>query len=129
MKKVAITFSILLYAFAVPYLEINETHVFNPNWTPHARIHEVWQLITNTSIGFLCLWLIWKKKETSISGVLSLMVTGGFLMAYFLKNIYGGSMKYMDGSEKTLLSMNIGLLGFGLAFAFIVLAYLLERKN
>ena len=129
MKKSAITFSVILYAFVVPFLEINNTHVFNPDWTPHVRIHEVWQLITNTSIGILCLWLVWVKKETFISSILSLLVTGSFLIAFALKELYGGSMKYLDGSEKTLMGMNIGVLGFGLAFILLMFSLLNDKLN
>ena len=120
MKNFAITFSVILYAFIVPYLEINATHVFNPDWTPHVRIHEVWQLITNSSIGLLCLWLVWVKKETKISAILSLLITGGFLLAFILQEQYGDSMKYLDGSEKTLFGINIGVIGFGLAFLLLL---------
>jgi hypothetical protein len=119
-KKFTITFVILLYAIAVPVLEINDTHVFNPDWTPHAKIHEVWQLLTNSSIGILCLWLVWAKKEFRLSTVLSMLVIGGFLLAYSLQNVYGGSMKYLDGSEKTVLGINIGVVGFGLAFILLL---------
>lgn len=126
MKKTIITFSIVLYAIAVPFLEINDTHVFNPDWTPHAKIHEVWQLITNSSIGILCLWLVWVKKEFRMSTVLSMLVTGGFLLAYALQNSYGGSMKYLDGSEKNILGINIGVVGFGLAFLLLILLFYLK---
>ncbi|TJY35929.1 hypothetical protein [Pontimicrobium aquaticum] len=129
MKKSIITFSIILYAIAVPFLEINATHVFNPDWTPHVRIHEVWQLITNTSIGVLCLWLVWVKKETKISVILSLLITGGFLLAYILQDFYGGSMKYLDGSEKTLLGINIGGLGFGIAFILLLLTLTTTKQK
>lgn len=129
MKKFAITFSVILYAIVVPFLEINDTHVFNPDWTPHVRIHEVWQLITNSCIGVLCLWLVWIKKETNLSALLSMLVMGGFLMAFFIKDSYGGSMKYLDGSEKTILGINIGVLGFGMAFALIILSFLFEKKR
>ncbi len=129
MKKIAITFSVLLYALVVPFLEINDTHVLNPDWTPHVRIHEVWQLVTNSSIGILCLWLVWFKKETKISAILSLLVTGGFLLAYALQETYGGSMKYLDGSEKTLFGINIGVLGFGIAFVLILMSYVLKNRK
>lgn len=120
MKKSIITFSIVLYTIVVPFLEINHSHVFNPDWTPHVRIHEVWQLITNSSIGVLCLWLVWVKKETKISTILSLLITGGFLVAFMLQDLYGGSMEYLDGSEKTVLGVNIGVLGFGIAFILLL---------
>lgn len=123
-----ITFSILLYAIVVPFLEINATHVFNPNWTPHVRIHEVWQLITNSCIGLLCLWLVWVKKETRVSAILSLLITGGFLLAFALKDSYGGSMKYLDGNEKTFLGINIGLLGFGIAFILLLITIPIKKK-
>ena len=120
MQKFSITFSVMLYAIVVPFLEINDTHVFNPDWTPHVRIHEVWQLITNSAIGILCLWLVWVKRETKVSTILSSLVTGGFLLAYILQDFYGGSMEYLDGSEKTVLGVNIGVLGFGIAFILLI---------
>ena len=129
IKKIAVTFSVILYAIVVPILDISDTHVWNPDWTPHARIHEVWQLITNSSIGVVCLWLVWYKKEVLLSTLLSLIVMGGFLLAFFLKDGYGGSMKYLDGSEKTLLGINIGILGFGIAFLFLILSHLLTKTK
>lgn len=119
MKKAIITFSILLYAIAVPILEINDTHVFNPDWTPHVRIHEVWQLFTNSSIGIICFWLVWFKKEYKFSTFLSMIITGSFLIAFILQDQYGGSMKYLDGTEKTILGINIGVFGFGIAFILL----------
>jgi hypothetical protein len=129
IKKIAVTFSVILYAIIVPFLEINETHIWNPDWTPHVRIHEVWQLITNSSIGALCLWLVWFKKETRLSALLCLIVMGGFLLAFLLKDGYSGSMKYLDGSEKTILGINIGILGFGVAFLFLILSHVISRTK
>ena len=54
---------------------------------------------------------------------------GGFLLAFFIKDTYGGLMKYLDGSEKTILGINIGLLGFGIAFSLIILSLLLEKRK
>ncbi|GAA4279301.1 hypothetical protein [Aquimarina mytili] len=129
LQKTAITFSVVLYAIVVPYLEINNTHVFNPDWTPHVRIHEVWQLFTNTSIGVLCLWLVWKKSEVLLSSILSMIITGSFLVAFALQDTYGGSMKFLDGSEKTILGINIGVVGFGLAFILLVVSLIAQFKN
>ena len=127
MRKAIITFSIVLYAIAVPFLEINDTHVFNPDWTPHVRIHEVWQLMTNSGMGLFCLWLVWVKKDVKNSAIVSMLVTGGFLLAYILKDFYGGSMKYLDGSEKTLFGINIGILGFGIAFLLLLVTIITNK--
>ena len=126
-KKTAKIFSVFPYPFVVPFLDISETHVWNSDRSPHAQIHEVWQLITNSSIGVLCLWLVWCRKESRLSTILSLLVTGGLLLAFLLKDGHGGSMKYLDGSEKTLLGINIGILGLGLAFSLLLISLLIER--
>ena len=63
IARILVTVGIVLYAVAVPVLEINDTHVFNPEWVPHARLHEVWQLVTNTAFGALSLWLVWFRNE------------------------------------------------------------------
>ncbi|MBV1910292.1 MAG: hypothetical protein KUG78_13400 [Kangiellaceae bacterium] len=129
-QKIIITFSVLLYAVVVPYMELNVTHVFNPDWTPHVRIHEVWQLITNSSFGILCLWLSWKQREVFLSSMISLVITGGFLVAFSLQSTYGGSMKYLNGSENTVFGLNLGVVGFGLAAALLITNILLAlRKN
>ena len=129
IQKYLVSFCIFLYAIAVPFLEINATHVFNPDWTPHVRIHEVWQLITNSSLGLLCLWLVWFKKQVTLGSLISLLVVVGFLIAFIMQDLYGGSMKYLDGSEKTLFGINIGVVGFGLAFSLLLLSIYLEKMK
>ena len=86
-------------------------------------------MITNSSVGIFCLWLVLYKKDTKLSTLLSLIVTGGFLLAFLLKDGYGGSMKYLDGSEKTVLGINIGVIGFGIAFLFLILSHMLTREQ
>lgn len=126
ISKLLLTFGILIYSVGVPILEINTTHVFNPEWTPHARIHEVWQLITNSGIGLLSFWLVWYRNKIVFPSVLGILITGGFLLAYIVQDFYGGSMKYLDGSEKTVLGFNIGILGFGMVFLIFLFILLKE---
>lgn len=123
------TFGILIYAIGVPILEINNTHVFNQDWTPHARIHEVWQLLTNSGIGLFSFWLVWNKQKIIVPSLLGLLITGGFLVAFVLKDFYGGSMKYLDGSEKAVLGINIGILGFWIVFLIFLYTLLVEVKG
>jgi hypothetical protein len=126
IARVLITIGIALYGIAVPILEINDTHVFNPQWPAHARLHEVWQLVTNSAIGLKSLWLVWFRKNVRMPAVLTFVVTAGFFAAYLLRNSYGGSMLHSDGSELTLFGVNTGVLGFGAAFALAALAVRLE---
>jgi len=129
IAKILVTIGILVYSLGVPFLEINDTHLFNPDWTPHVRIHEVWQLITNSTLGVFSLWLVWVKEEVRLSGLLGIIITGGFLFAYTIQDLYGGSMKYLDGSEKTLMDINIGVLGFGIVFTLFVIEIAVSKSN
>ncbi|WDG77874.1 hypothetical protein PUP68_18660 [Pseudomonas chlororaphis] len=129
IAKLFVTIGIIFYAVVVPVLEINETHVFNPAWEPHARLHEVWQLFTNTAIGAFSLWLVWLKGNLRLSSLLTLLVTGGFLAAYGLRQSYGGSMVLTDGSEKLILGVNLGLFAYTLAILLAAIAVVIDRRK
>lgn len=126
IQKILITVCIALYAVGVPLLEINAAQAFNPDWTPQVGIHEVWQLFTNTAVGMLCLWWLWVHHQVILSATLSLIVTGSFLAAFLTQDFYGGSIRYLDASETTLLDFNIGVVGFGIAFILLLNAVLVE---
>jgi len=123
-QSLFLSLGVLAFGLGVPILEINDSHVFNSDWTPHALIHEVWQLITNSTLALVCLWLVWIRRETQAAAALGLIVTGSFLIAFSLQDLYGGSMKYLDGSEKTVLGINIGVVGFGVAFTVFMVCLL-----
>lgn len=128
LHKCALTFCALLFGAAVPYLEINVTHVFNPTWPPHARLHEVWQLTTNSAIALYCIWMLWFRESIRTPALLTTMVTGGFLFAYAIRDGYGGSMLHTDGTERLIFGMNIGVFGFGICI-LIGIAVLIHQDD
>jgi hypothetical protein len=96
-------------------------------WHSHGRLHNVWQLITNSMVGIFCLWLVWARNEIRLPALLSALVTGGFMMAYLLRGFYEGSMKRSDGSEVTVFgSINFGVAGFGFGLLLLAAAFLLD---
>jgi hypothetical protein len=127
--RILMTIGILIYGLAVPILEVNETHLFNPEWTPHARLHEAWQLATNTSLAAYSLWLVWVRGTVRLPGILAIFVTGGFMLAYVFRGVYDGSMVLSDGSEKLVFGISIGVVGFGLVLALSIAAMLLESRR
>jgi hypothetical protein len=127
--KLLVTVGILFYAVVVPIFELNHSHVFNPSWEPHARLHEVWQLATNCAIGAFSFWLVWFRANLRLSSLMTFFVTGGFLLAYALRSNYGGSMVLSDGSEKMILGINLGLFAYSLAIILALLALYLERSS
>ena len=57
--RVLLTINTIGYS-AIPVLaDFNKTHATNPLWTPHARFHVVWQVLSYCGVGLIALWLIW----------------------------------------------------------------------
>jgi hypothetical protein len=125
-QKLIITFCIALYLLGVPLWQFNETHIFDPNWTSHLRMHESWLLLTNTAVGLFCLWWLWIRKEVILSALFSMIVTGSFLLAFSMQGLDGGSIKYMEAGDKTLFDLNAVAVSFGLAFLFLLCSIIVE---
>lgn len=128
IPKVLISICVLVFALVVPMLEINESHVFNQEWTPHARFHEVWQLTTNISIGLLCLWLVWFRNQIRMASVLTIMVMGGVLFAHLIEGVYGGSI--LSGNiSKTVLGIETAAFAAIVVVTLACVSIFLDRRN
>lgn len=108
--KLLVTVGLLIFGALLPVLEISDTHVFNPDWPPHARLHEVWQLITHFSLALLSLWLVWARGAISLAGAIGISVMGGVLVAHVFSSTYGGALTYPGGPETTLLGLHVTVL-------------------
>ena len=123
--KVLVLMNSLVFFLIVPILEISPSHVFNPDWPAHARLHEVWQLFTNAALSLMAMWLAWKKQALLIAALISVAVGGGFVFAFLTQTAYGGSMAHPDGSELVVLGVNpafgvVALITAGLVSAIVL---------
>lgn len=128
LPKIFVTLGVLVYGVVVPFLEINTSHVLNDAWPPHARLHEVWQLTTNSSIGVLALWLVWAKGEVFIASILNIVVMGGVLVAYVLEEAYGGSI-VTGNVTKTVFGLDLAAFAAGLVVGLAVAALSLATRR
>lgn len=117
------------YAVVVPLLEVNDSHVFNPAWVPHARVHEVWQLIANSSLGLFAAWRLWRRHDLGTATIVNGIVMLAFLAAYALRDTYGGSMVVEGRGELRLLGLNLAVLGFSLGLLANLAAGVLHRRT
>ena len=130
--RITITLHALLFIAVIPYLEVSPTHVFNPDWPGHARLHEVWQLIANAAFALLATILAWRYKSIVTALVISLVLSGSFITAYGLQGQYGGTMKHSDGSELLIGGVNPAfglLLIFSLILSGLLIARLRRQPN
>src|ERR1700719_80698 len=83
---------------AIPTLaDFNRTHATNPLWTPHARFHVVWQVLSYTGIAVIALCLIWlngplPKERLLLAGALGAAVYGAFFATLLVRKLFGGAL-------------------------------------
>lgn len=106
----AVILNAFVFALLVPALEINSSHLTNPEWPAHARLHEAWQLLTNAAMAVFALYLLWVRKESMVAILLGLIICGSFLLAWAAADSYGGSMLHSDGSQIAIAGMNVAVL-------------------
>lgn len=123
-RKLAVAFAAILFGLVVPILEVNATHLFNPLWPSHARLHEGWQLLTNSLLAILCLWLACGEGRVRAAAALALVVVGGFLAAWALGPLYGGDMLHTDGGQIAIGGINVAVIAMAAAAAGLVWALL-----
>jgi hypothetical protein len=110
VTTVAVLTSFLAYVF-----DWNETHVYNPNWPPHAKFHNAQTLLLGTLLGMLSLVLLWGKHDLR-SAVLtcslywlaqlgSLAFPGTALMDPEFRNRHGGRAPMQPLLASVLLSL------------------------
>lgn len=51
------------------WADLNRTHVFNPQWTPHARFHDASAVATEMGWSIAALWLLWRRRTRDQRGL------------------------------------------------------------
>ncbi|MFV1366476.1 DUF6640 family protein [Mycolicibacterium elephantis] len=95
--RIVLTVVILGFSAVPAYADFNKTHATNPEWTPHARYHVVWQVASYIGIGLVALGLLWLPGPESalrayLAALLALCVYGGFFVAAASMRMYGGRL-------------------------------------
>jgi uncharacterized membrane protein len=75
--------------------DFNATHATNPKWTPHARFHVVWQILSYVGFGLLAFVLIWWPGPLAVErlylvALMGAIVYTAFFLALVAMPIYGG---------------------------------------
>ena len=100
IARVLLTVTTLGYSLGPAIADFNKTHATNPLWTPHARFHVVWQVLSYCGIGLISLWLIWSAGPVAklwLAVALAAAMYAGFFATVFSMPRYGGSVADENG--------------------------------
>lgn len=95
VARLLLTLTTVGYGFFTIRADFNATHATNPKWTPHARFHVVWQILSYAALGLLALALIWvpgpfQVERLYIAASIAALIYGAFFGAFLAMPLYGG---------------------------------------
>ena len=90
ISKYLTTICLLLGTMLPLIVDTGSTHLLNPDWDAHSRVHEVWRLSTNIFIEVIGLYLLWVSNYLLLPALLSSCIVLGFFSAIFTMSLYGG---------------------------------------
>jgi hypothetical protein len=133
-----LTLVTLGYGLVPAIVDFNRTHATNPLWTPHARFHVVWQVLSYCGVALIALGLIWTAGGTGrlwIAVGLAASAYAGFFGAVFSRPLFGGTLTDTNGvppigtvtvgSRPVLLDANVTF--FGAMVVLLAIAAVLIR--
>ena len=129
MPKILITIATLIYGIAPLFADLNTSHVFHPEWTPHARFHMVWLLATNSSLAALAMWLLWYRSQLIPAAILGIFVVGGFWVSTLTKPLYDGALGDQGGVDVKMLGLDANALAFGVVLVLLVAGLALSSRK
>ena len=129
MSKWLTTICLILGSLLPIAVDTGNTHLFNPDWDEHSRVHEVRRLATNFMIAFLGLYLIWKKNMLSIASLLSLCMILGFMISIITMPFYNGLAVGVGIDELKPFGIPLNIFAFIVVLAVQIIAILLAYKD
>ena len=110
IARALLTLNTLGYSLGPAIADFNRTHATNPLWTPHARFHVVWQVLSYCGIGLIALFLIWTAGSAAklwLAAALAVAMYAGFFATVFSMRRFGGGVADTNGIP-VLATVNVG---------------------
>ena len=129
MGKYITTLCLIIGGIIPIIVDIGSSHLFNPDWDAHARVHEAWRLSTNFLIFGLGIYLLWVKKNEVLPAFLSLCIHLGFVFSAATMSLYGGAAIGEGITEPFIIGIPVNVFLFSAMFAIqsTVLIFMLKQ--
>src|SRR5258708_18129063 len=87
--KMLISLAAILTAVAPFLADWNDSHLFSPQWSPHARFHAAVSLGMTTLLSSVALWLLWRRSpdqdaSVTVAAAIPRAYWGPFFLAPFV---------------------------------------------
>lgn len=128
MSKYFTSIALICAGLGPLLIDVGITHLLNPDWDAHARVHEVWRLSSNSFIAFLGLYLIWIMQKELLAALLSLCLLLGFWVSVFLMPFYDGLAVGQGVDELEPFGVPLNIISFAVV-SIIQIAGLILMKN
>ena len=117
--------------------DFNASHLFNPGWPPHARLHMMSMLTSGVALALFGLYLCWgpaasRLQSIKLSALLGFLFTLGLVVACLTIPMYGGSMDPTDIEMRPATFANENFLVFvntTCVFALLLIAVHWRRQQ
>ena len=129
IPKLLTSLCLILAGIGPLLLDIGDTHLFNPDWDDHSRVHEVWRLATNFMIALLGLYLIWKNNMLFLASLLSLCMILGFMISIITMPFYKGLAVGNGIDELSPFGIPLNIFSFIVVLALQTISLLLACKD
>ncbi len=61
--QLLLSVTIISVAMAPLTADLNESHIFNGDWPPHARFHTAVLMFLSIGLSLIGLWLLWRRTS------------------------------------------------------------------
>ena len=126
--KIAVTAITIFYGLVPAIADLNETHLFNPLWSQHARFHGTWFLAFAAGIALIALFLIWVRDDVFLPIAFGLIFVAGFWVAMVFGPIFSGALVDENGYAQTVLGLDSNMFLFSLVGVFLLILLALARR-
>ena len=84
ISRILLSVVIVNTAFVSLVVDWNSSHIFNPEWPPHARFHDVVMLHLLSGCSLIALWLLWRQSaEPDVGFKVAALIPVIFWSAFF----------------------------------------------
>lgn len=130
LGRILLTVALLSTLFGPIGADWNDTHVFNPNWPPHAKFHSAAGLFVTAGFSLIGLWLLWRIStdflpQLLVAAAVPLLAWGTFFLALLVP---GAGVEDDPGTLPRVAGLPINVLVALVFSATAMVGYLICRR-